>query len=110
MCEQDKEKPEKVGGGWWVERLLASQSCMCVLMVNREVDNGLALCTQQLAGKSDKITSLLDDIIIPYTPCPRETSLCLFYFYMTSVHKNFTLNSRGSHIKDKIITGDNIIL
>ena len=35
---------------------------VCTL-VQREVDNGLPLCTQQLLGTSDKITGLPYDII-----------------------------------------------
>ena len=54
-------KPVKgvVGGQLYRER-----ECVCTL-VQREVDNGLALCTQQLLGNSDKnhVTGLPYDII-----------------------------------------------
>ena len=39
------------------ERLVASQHCVYPWSEKR-VDNGLSLCTQQLAGKSDKISQL----------------------------------------------------
>lgn len=54
-----------------------------------EVDNGQALCTQQLAGNSDKITRLLHDIIHSLHPNSKEISFTLFYFIQDICQQQF---------------------
>lgn len=62
-----------------------------------EVDNGQALCTQQLAGNSDKITRLPHDIIHSLHPNSKEISFTLFYFIRDICQQQFMQKPHKKH-------------